>query len=449
MELTDREIAILFWLFASTSFTIIHPKIRPSTLGVVKAFGHITILIPFALLYLYLGMVIWGLSTIGLWGWDQLKNTFVWSITAGAISLFRLPKIEDSHHFFREWLRDTLHIFVVVEFVVNFHSLPLVAELILQPVMFVIFGMIAVGAREPKHARVVRLLNGLTITFGVFLVGNAAYGIWTNFDGFARIATLRDFYTPIVLSILFSPFIFVLHVYSAYENASLGLKWVIKDNRLRRYAGLRAAFAFGARTRLLRRWQRYLGTNHPETREDIHKSIRSVLSAYRREKSPTPVPAVRGWSPQIAIGLLADEGVRASDYHKSFDDSWTASSAMVEIGDGMPADNIAYYVEGDEIVATRLSLQINVYNPRAQKSSMQRYVEIGAKLLQRAVGSADFDITKPMQVSLPLHSITVERVDWTGSIHGYDLTLTIKINETLVADQNGPLARVDYHFQQS
>jgi hypothetical protein len=321
MDLNDREIAFLIWLGVFLAWVFTHAKIRPSALRVLKAFRQIKILIPLALLYAYLGLVVWGLHTIGLWDWDQLKNTFVWSIAVGFASFFQLQKIESSPDFFRAWVRDTIKIIIVVEFLVTFYTFPLLAELILLPVLTLLFAMIAIGEGEPKYAPAVRLFNFLTTTFGLVLIGYAAYRIWTDFDDFASVATLRDFYTPILLSILFTPFIFVLHLYAVHEGVFLMLNWSIKDPALRRYAKFRATLAFGPRTRLLRRWQKYLNSNKPKDRVDIHESIAAVLAARRREKIPTPVPAMRGWSPQVAIGILADDGLQAGDYYKSFDDS--------------------------------------------------------------------------------------------------------------------------------
>lgn len=441
MDINDREIAFLIWLSVFLAWVFIHPNMRPSAFGVLKAFLQIKIVIPLALLCTYLGLVVWGLHAIGLWDWDQLKNTFVWSIVVGFASFFQLQKIESNPNFFREWVRDTIRVIVVVEFLVNFYTFPLVTELILLPLLTLLFAMIAIGEREPKYAPAVRLFNFLTTTFGLVLIGYSGYRIWTDFDDFASVATVRDFYTPILLSILFTPFIFVLHVYAVYESVFLMLNWSIKNPALRRYAKSRGTLAFGPRTRLLRRWQKYLGSNKPRDRADIRESIASVLAARRREKNPTPVPAVRGWSPQVAIEILADDGLQAGDYHKSFDESWTASSPMKEIGDGVFADNIAYYLEGDELVVTRISLKLNVNNLGAPQQSLDRYVEIGAKLLQWAAGNVHFDITKPMEMTLPYRHISVERFDWTGRLPGYDLTLIIRVNEPDDPQQDDPVPR--------
>src|SRR5690606_28772164 len=141
---------------------------------------------------------------------------------------------------FRDWIKESLKVVAIVEFVVTFYAFPLWAEVILQPLLLVVVGTLAVGKRDAKNEPAVKLLNGLLSLFGMGLVVYAAYMIAVNMGSFLTLATLRDFYTPIVLSVLFVPFIFVLHVYNTYEMSFLALRWTIKDHKIRRYAKLKA-----------------------------------------------------------------------------------------------------------------------------------------------------------------------------------------------------------------
>lgn len=429
MELNDREIALLIWLGVAVIACIIHPGIRPGIIGVLKAFGRRQILVVIGLLYVFLGLMVWLLSAVCLWHWDQLKTTLVWSMVVGIASLMQINKIEDQPHFFRDWIRDSLKVVAIVEFVVTFYAFPLWAELILQPLLLVIVGTLAVGKRDPKSEPAVKLLNGLLSLFGLGLVVYAAYMIAVNMDSFLTLDTLRDFYTPIVLSILFVPFIFVLHVYSTYEMSFLALRWAIKDDKLRCYAKHKAILSFGPRVALLRRWQTNLGAHRPDDKEDIRRAIREVKDDRRRERHPIPVPPERGWSPHIAKDFLAEFGLVTKHYHRLYDE-WYASSLMLELGKGILPNNLAYYVEGDELVATRLKLNLNVNEVAESAEAEGRFVEVGNALLCKATGNPPLQNASAMETVLGKHRIAVKKDEWSGGIKGgYDLMLTIEMVE--------------------
>lgn len=429
MELNDREIALLIWLGVAVIACLVHPDIRPGLVGVLRAFGQRQILVVTGLFYVFLGLTVWLLSAVCLWQWDQLKTTLVWSIVVGIASLMQINKIEDQPHFFRDWIKRSLKVLAIVEFVVTFYTFPLWVELILQPLLFVIVGTLAVGKSDQKSEPAVKLLNGLLSLFGLGLVVYAAYMIAVNIGSFLTLTTLRDFYTPIVLSILFVPFIFVLYVYSTYETSFGALRWAIKDDKLRRYAKLKAILSFGPCVALLRRWQSNLSVHHPDEREDIRRAIREVKDNRRRERHPVPVPPERGWSPHIAKDFLAEFGLVAKHYHRLYDE-WYASSPMLELDNGVFPNNMAYYLDGDQLVATRLKLNLNINEVTKSAEAEGRFVEIGNILLNKATGHCPLQNASAMETVLGQHRIAVKRNDWSGGIKGgYDLMLTIEVVE--------------------
>lgn len=136
--LNNREVALLIWLGVAVIACVVHSGIRPRLIEVLKAFGRRQILVVIGLLYVFLGITVWLLSALSLWDWDQLKTTLVWSVVVGVASLMQVNKIEDQPRFFRDWIKDSLKVVAIVEFVVTFYAFPLWAELILQPLLLLI-----------------------------------------------------------------------------------------------------------------------------------------------------------------------------------------------------------------------------------------------------------------------------------------------------------------------
>lgn len=93
--------------------------------------------------------------------------------------------------------------------------------------------------------------------------------------------TLRDFGVPIAYGIFCIPLMFLLAVYSAYEDAFVRLQFVIKDESLHGFAKRRLLASFGLDFRAVSRWLRSAWSNTLESRADIVRSIEAVKSADR------------------------------------------------------------------------------------------------------------------------------------------------------------------------
>lgn len=277
IDLNPREIAILVWLGVGLTFCVFHPGIRSALSGVLKAAKQPLLLMGFGVLYIYVGLVIWLLDTLSLWDWDQLKNVFVWSIFVGIASLFRLPSIGEDSPFFRDWFKDNLKVIAVFEFIVTFHSFPLAVELVLQPLVMLVFALLAVAGTQERYRPVKRFLDGLVTAFGVVAIGYAIYMLAADFHSFATWTTLRDFYVPIVMSLALLPLLFAFHVYMTYERIFSVLRFHIKDVSLLRYTKFRSLISFGPSTTMLRRWHRYIGAHRP-------KSARQTVSSATRDR---------------------------------------------------------------------------------------------------------------------------------------------------------------------
>ena len=257
--------------------------------------------------------------------------------------MFRISS-EDENSFWNA-TKDNFRVTAALEFVVVFYTFSLWAELIIVPVTTILIAMQVVAEGKEDYKPVEKLLNSLLSLFGISLLIYATYRLVADFSNFTQPETLTDFSLPVLLSLLFLPFLFVVALYMNYEIVFVRLDFKIKDAKLRRYAKCTALFGFHVRTGLLRRWIRNIQFKTPTSRSELKASITRVKDLAAREKNPVVVPE-QGWSPYRAGKFLADEGLVTSDYHQvSFDDTlWVAESLHVEVGNAFPAHYIAYYI---------------------------------------------------------------------------------------------------------
>jgi hypothetical protein len=258
-----------------------------------------------------------------------------------------------------------------------------------------------------------------------------------NFDDFVSLSNLREFLVPILLSLLFLPFIFIFSVYVTYEIIFLRLSWLFNDDKdLRRYAKFQAIFNFKLNITLLRRWARDITINQPSTRSDIKNAITQIKKRIIRELNPPMVPSQEGWCPYNAKKFVSSIGLSVGEYYHAGDGQWFANSKMLELKNNeIFSDNLAYYVEGNEHAAKRLKLRLNVNAPSNSSASESRFLDGCEVLLRAAIGDSAANLRERISRGDDFNEITEDRhialkkEEFSG---GYSKTLVINHDDAQV-----------------
>lgn len=382
---------------------------------------------------LWIGLCVYALAFIGWWNLENLKSTLVWSVTFAFVTMLDVNRITEESTFFRKTARDTVSATVVVTFIAELYSFSLLVELLLIPFVAFVTAFQILSERKPEHAEVHKISSAILIMAGLLYFSHGIYGAAKNFDDFSTWNNLREFFVPIFFSLLFLPFIYALSVFATYEMNMLRLRWSLKDDELRGYAGRQAMMIFRFDLEGLRRWTRNVAILQPSTREEIYTSIAEVLLQKQRERNPPKVPPERGWSPYAATMFLAGHDLTTNDYHRVADGQWIASSKMVELDkNALIPDNLAYYVEGDEHAAKRLKIELNVNDQSGAAASELRFLAACEALLQAVVGEIPPAFSDQIRRGDTMDSIVQGRrvrtmkEDFTNrTFNGYSRTLMI------------------------
>ncbi|MGH8214166.1 MAG: hypothetical protein ACREPZ_00470 [Rhodanobacteraceae bacterium] len=103
----------------------------------------------------------------------------------------------------------------------------------------------------------------------------------------------------------------------------------------------------------------------------------------------TPVEA--GWAPNMACGFVgAGFGVAVRPYHRldSTDETYGCATSYKTLGSGYPlANNLAYYVSGNQTLAVEINVSLNV-NVRDQEVSAKEQLKKFASVVSKAATGA-------------------------------------------------------------
>ncbi len=218
----------------------------------------------------------------GIWDITSLKASLIWAVTA---AVFMVGKVisnkEAPTMYFRSAVLGGLKVSVVLEFVVQLYVFPLLLELIIVPVAAVVGAMIAVCDTDEKYAAVKRLLNGALAILGFAMIGYAAYRLSGDIEGFWQFATVLSFLHPILLTLMFIPFLWLVAVAVAYENVFCRLRFFVDDPKMQAFVRRQMYWNFGLRFYEVNRWWSIYMQERPQTKKDFKESM--VKARYNEE----------------------------------------------------------------------------------------------------------------------------------------------------------------------
>jgi hypothetical protein len=149
---------------------------------------------------------VWLLSAPDWWQWSNLKNTLLWTGSFALVAAFKYEKVESGTSYFRATVLEAISITAFLSFVSSSYTFGLIAEAIVFSL--IVLGITsAIAERAGKLKYVHNMATGLLILASLLILGNSIYYIVIDFSDFATSHTARDFTLPVLLTIMFLPFL--------------------------------------------------------------------------------------------------------------------------------------------------------------------------------------------------------------------------------------------------
>lgn len=430
MELTNREWSVALWTITVIGFALWKTKPWRLLRSIMNILASKVMIILLGSMVVYVLACLWLIWLGGFWTLQNLKTTIMWTFGFAAVTLFQVNKAQAEPDHFRKIWREVISVNIFIAFITTTYVFSLLVELALIPLATLASAMAVLADKDPKAATVKKLLNGFLIVVGLALIGNAVWQASHQLRQLASVETAREFVVPVLLSLLYIPFLYAWHLYLTYERAFGRIRRSVKNENLARVAKLRSAITFNADTDGLGQWLRHIATFRPESKQDVIEGIAEIRRLRRRQRQPYRVPPIDGWLPEDAAAFLADADMPTNEYHRSYD-GWYASSRHLTAGTGI-ADNIAYYIEGSETAARTLRLVLNVNNPEADDDALESFRLKTNKLISKAA-YGDAGESRSMEVTINGPTVRVGKISvrlskerYADAANGYTLTLIIQ-----------------------
>jgi hypothetical protein len=274
----NRELAVSIWILFVVIWCVSYSKVRKPFFQVIKAFFAWKLTFSYMLMFTYIACVIWGLKAIAVWKIDHIPLTFLWCVCVAFVMLFNFQKANDQD-FFRDSIKDNIKGLVFLEFFVNLHVFNFWVEFMFVPIFAIVGGMKAIAERNKEYEIVNKLLNYILISTGSLLIFYAAYMMVADFKIFATLQNLESFYIPILLSILFIPFVYIAALLAAYETFFIRLQFFVPEKSVLRYAKLKTILSIQYNLWKLNKWSDYINKNW---RFKSKKEVKEAVAGFKQ-----------------------------------------------------------------------------------------------------------------------------------------------------------------------
>lgn len=307
-SISDREIASAIWLAVFVAFVLINKSTRNSVGAVIRALFQPALMMPLGIAALYATGEILLLSYVGWWSVANLKTTILWLVTFAFVTMFEVATAKNRKAGLGNITAEILSVAVLVTFIGELYSFPLIVELIALPFVTIVFLMSEMAKHKPEHAPVAKLMSCLSSLIGLSYIG---FSLWKSVELWRDTFTWANWLEltiPIILSIAFLPFLYAWRTYIAYNEMFATISIFAIDKALMPYARWLAITRIRTDLDLLERWRKSIQSSRPANRAELKHTLMALLALKKREAAPPIVPPQDGWSPYLAMQFPGRHG---------------------------------------------------------------------------------------------------------------------------------------------
>ncbi len=264
----NREIATGVWLIILAIWIGQKAGMRGAFSKLLKAFLHWKLILPVFLMAGYLALEVLLLRHWNLWDISLLKDTIYWFCLTGFILLAKFMGEKKDVGFFKKTLLQCFAVAVFLQFLLNLYTFPLWGELIFIPVTAILAIMTTIAESDPKYEPARKLFDGIISLIGVVMVIYLIQMTWLHYSELSPSNLMLSVLLPLLLTILFFPFLYFAKLVANYEMFFVRLGFHISnDDNLLNHTRLKTLMHCHINLQRLDRFEMFLLAHVWDTRD--------------------------------------------------------------------------------------------------------------------------------------------------------------------------------------
>lgn len=272
--LSNRELALLSWILLLIIVMFFVKAFRVFVVDITKSLGSRTFLKVYGLLGLYLIPIIYFSIYLGVW---NLKGFLFWLITVGFVLIFKSINVKESKYF-KTIIIDAFALTAFYGFIINLYGFGFWTEFILLPMLVLVIVLYTLFETDNKYFSAKTFFNYVLIIIGFVFIAYSLYNTVIDYKNFFSETTVVKFLFPVLLSISFIPFLYLLALFSSYQIYFNQLRFIAdkkkKVKKIKRLVLLRANLNLDKLNRIINNFDKrvfYDDTNFKSYIKEISK----------------------------------------------------------------------------------------------------------------------------------------------------------------------------------
>ncbi len=225
---SNRETALFVWVFAILGVLILKKENWKLVLAICKAFFVKKLLILFISFIAYTTLCFFALFKVGFWDSTLIKDSIFWTFGFALLTIFNTNKAK-SKAYFKDIFIGALKWTVMIEFILSFYTFSLSMELLILPIVTFAVIVQAFSKTDAQYNQVGNSAKSLLSVIGIIVFAYVIFKTFTLSSALMTADNLKSFVLPIVMTILFMPFIYVLALFIQYEELFVRLDFISGD----------------------------------------------------------------------------------------------------------------------------------------------------------------------------------------------------------------------------
>lgn len=213
--LNTREMSSIIWVLLIFIYAASKSRgVIESFISMIKLATTGILLEIFTLMALYVLLVVLVILQLNLGFPTLIKDAIAWFFGTGIVLMMKANKAVDLK-FFKGVFVDSIKLSVIITFVVQLYTFNIIVELILVPFLVLITGMNALSKYKKEYETFTSYMLGI---IGISYLVYSSSHILNDFQSFTTYNNLASFSLPIIMTILFMPFLYVLALFLIYDE---------------------------------------------------------------------------------------------------------------------------------------------------------------------------------------------------------------------------------------
>ena len=269
----NREIVSILLLSSFIIWAFSKKDIRKSFFSALALFFKPKIFIVYLLMTFYVLGIIYFLVKIGFWNVNFIKDSIFWYFGVAIVMLMNSNKANENENYFRDIIFDNLKLILILEFIINFYTFPIIIELFFVPFVIIVGILYTFSDFRPQYLAVKKILINILSLIGIILIIHAVYNIVKDISVIGNFETLKSFVYPIIMTLLLLPFIYMFALVMSYELLFTRLEIFNTQYDHLPYAKKKIFLHFKFNLKKLNKFSRSGNIVKIKNKEDVYKVI--------------------------------------------------------------------------------------------------------------------------------------------------------------------------------